>query len=72
MRTGQGDIIVTANNRSLYVAQEANLSNITVHGLDTEEGAQKMLTQLRLAGKKGGTGVPIEPGEIAIRKTPCG
>jgi RHS repeat-associated protein len=64
-------IAVAANNRTLYVAQEANLRDIAIHDLGTNAGAHAVQRQFALARDKGGTGYPIEPGDIAIRQTDC-
>jgi hypothetical protein len=69
---GGDRIVVAANNRTLYVAQEANLHNITVLGLDTNEGYAKVQHQYKLAKKKGGSGFPIVPDDITVRRADCG
>ncbi len=72
VHTVEGNMIAAAaNNRTLYVAQEANLPDITIHGLGTNEGAHAVQQQFRLARRKGGSGFPIAPDDIAIRSTDC-
>ena len=53
---GDGEFLVAANNRTLYVAQEAN---VPVNPETGEAASRQVQKQFQLARKKGGSGLPI-------------